>query len=148
MKNMHQHPYHFNSKSINAWFSSGVDSQLYCNRLNSILFIDVSLIAVPCREFSFILINAFDTTEFVSVCVCICCYRVEATQFILCKNHDLYFTIYSRCHVWNTKITFPSPKTVESLRMYYYSTYLSLSHSFNITLVPIFFLVVHTKIDT
>lgn len=69
----------FNSKSISAWFGIGFNSQLCGCRFNSILFIDVLLIADANGEFGFILINACR-----QLC-CICCYHVDATQFILCK---------------------------------------------------------------
>lgn len=70
--------------------------------------------------------------------VCVFVVIVSRLRNLSCVKIMISISPYSHRHVWNTEITFSSPKTVESLRMYY-STYLPLTHLFNITLVPIFF---------
>lgn len=120
-------------------FSSGCNSQLYCCRLNSILFIDVSLIGAAYGEFSFILINAFDN------CVYLLFSTFRTTQFIL-QNHDLSIRVSH--HVWTVNCEHGTMRFLYCQKIYSATNLYLTVHVQNITPVPIFLLVVHAKIGS
>lgn len=85
----------FNSKSISAWFSIGLNAQLCGCRLNSILFIDVLLIGDANGEFGFILINA----RFGN-CVAFVVIMLSMLRNLSCAKSWSLFTYFVMCEHW------------------------------------------------